>query len=67
MSKSAKYLMMVYCYTVEGHEGEKWINDEELHDLKEKSEQGNIPNSCSNCQITVKDEQGDVVYETRGC
>ena len=67
MSKSPNYLLMVYCDTVEGHEGEKWISEEELQELKEKAGEGDMPSSCSMCKITVKDEEGNVVYETKGC
>ena len=67
MSESLKYLLTVFCNTVEGHEGERWINEEELQNLREKAEEGDMPNSCSMCQITVKDEEGNVVYEAKGC
>ncbi len=67
MAEVKKYLLEMQCDTYEVHEGEKWIGDEELEKIKKQAVEGAVSESCSLCQLTVKDKDGNVILIKKGC
>ncbi len=67
MAEEQKYLLEMHCDSYDVHEGEKWIGDEELEKIKTQAVEGAVPDSCSLCQLTVKDKNGNVILIKKGC
>ena len=66
MTKEKKYLVEAKCIGNEEHTGERWIDEAELYKIK--SQTGNaVPEACSSCKLTIKDEEGNVLFTKEGC
>lgn len=67
MTEEKKYMLEMHCESYENHEGEKWIGDDELQIIKNQAVEGSVSESCSMCQLTVKDKEGNVILIKKGC
>lgn len=57
-----KYLYVVDCHEKEDHDGEHWITEEELEQLKEKSKKGEVGLNCARCNVRIEDSEGNLVF-----
>ena len=67
MSQEQKYIMVTSCSGFEEHGGECWIDEGKLNLIKAQAAEGKVPVSCSDCSLTIKDAEGNVIFIKEGC
>lgn len=66
MVEEKKYLLETKCEGLEEHDGESWIGEEELNRIKQRAGSEAL-GYCERCKLTVKNEQGKVLFVKEGC
>ena len=66
MAQSKKYLVEMACHMKEDFDGERWIDEAEFKKIKQRAVEGDIQMECSECNIKIKDAEGNVIFDYCG-
>ncbi len=62
MSDQKRYVLIMDCHSKEDHDGERYIDEEEFQKIKARSKQGEVNLNCSQCNLKVTDEEGNLIF-----